>query len=253
MSYCKKCGAYIPDGQDTCLACGFDEAAEKKDRKSGSSAAAYAYSPKSDAEQAREEQARLRAEQRRREQQEMNRKWAESEALRRQQQEDFRRSQEEAARRAAEYDAQRTTNEDGYYRIRRAAENTADFVSRAATENRTYAYLSYISFLCFLPSLLGVNDPFTRFHAKQGRKSDPQLDPRAQRHRLARADRSGGHRHPQRFQRRHAGAARHRPHRRAVKNLLNRYRGPERKENAPGRFSSRAAGGLSRPIRRTRL
>lgn len=170
MSYCKKCGAYIPDGQDTCLACGFDEAAEKKDRKSGSSAAAYAYSPKSDAEQARAEQARLRAEQRRHEQQEMNRKWAESEALRRQQQEDFRRSQEEAARRAAEYDAQRTTNEDGYYRIRRAAENTANFVSRAATENRTYAYLSYISFLCFLPSLLGVNDPFTRFHAKQGRK-----------------------------------------------------------------------------------
>ena len=26
MSYCKKCGAYIPDGQDVCLACGFDEA-----------------------------------------------------------------------------------------------------------------------------------------------------------------------------------------------------------------------------------
>ena len=168
MSYCKKCGAYIPDGQETCLACGFDEAAEGKEKQNGSSA--YAYSPKSDAEQARAEQARLRAEQRRREQQEMNRKWAESEALRRQQQEDFRRSQEEAARRSAEWDSQRATNEDGYYRIHRAAENTANFVRSAATENRTYAYLSYISFLCFLPSLLGVNDPFTKFHAKQGRK-----------------------------------------------------------------------------------
>ena len=170
MSYCKKCGAYIPDGQETCLACGFDEAAEKKEKKGASAASAYAYSPKSDAEQAREEQARLRAEQRRREKQEMNRKWAESEQARRQQQEDFRRSQEEAARRSAEYDAQRTTNEDGFYRIHRAVDSTANFVRGAATENRTYAYLSYISFLCFLPSLLGVNDPFTRFHAKQGRK-----------------------------------------------------------------------------------
>ena len=168
MSYCKKCGAYIPDGQEICLACGFDEDAEKKQKKSGSSA--YAYAPKSEEEKAREESARARAEQRRREQQEMNRKWAESEQLRRQQQEDFRRSQEEAARRAAEYDAQRRTNEDGYYRIHRAVDSTANFVRNAATENRTYAYLSYISFLCFLPSLLGVNDPFTKFHAKQGRK-----------------------------------------------------------------------------------
>ena len=168
MSYCKKCGAYIPDGQDTCLACGFDEAAEKKDRKSGSSA--YAYAPKSEEEKAREESARARAEQRRREQQEMNRKWAESEQLRRQQQEDFRRSQEEAARRSAEWDAQRKTNEDGYYRIHRAAESTANFVRSTATDNRTLAYLSYISFLCVLPSLLGVQDSFTRVHAKQGRK-----------------------------------------------------------------------------------
>ena len=100
----------------------------------------------------------------------MNRKWAESEVLRRQQQEDFRRSQEEAARRSAERDAQRTTNEDGYYRIHRAVENTANAVRSSATDNRTLSYLSYISFLCFLPSLMGVNDPFTKFHAKQGRK-----------------------------------------------------------------------------------
>ena len=40
MSYCKKCGAYIPDGQETCLACGFDEAAEKKEKKRASGSAA---------------------------------------------------------------------------------------------------------------------------------------------------------------------------------------------------------------------
>ena len=46
MSYCKKCGAYIPDGQEICLACGFDEAGEKRKENSGSSA--YAYAPQSE-------------------------------------------------------------------------------------------------------------------------------------------------------------------------------------------------------------
>ena len=29
MAYCDKCGAYIPDGQTKCLACGYDEAEER--------------------------------------------------------------------------------------------------------------------------------------------------------------------------------------------------------------------------------
>ena len=29
MAYCKKCGAYIPDGIGACLACGYDENAGK--------------------------------------------------------------------------------------------------------------------------------------------------------------------------------------------------------------------------------
>ena len=170
MSYCKKCGAYIPDGQEKCLACGFDEAAERKERKNASSA--YAYAPKSEEEKAREESARERAEQRRREQQEMNRKWAESEQLRRRQQEDFRRSQEEAARRSAEWDAQRSTNEDGYYRIHRTDTASGSTINRVTglSDSKLYSYLSYISFLCFLPTILGVQDPVTKFHAKQGRK-----------------------------------------------------------------------------------
>ena len=155
MSYCKKCGAYIPDGQDVCLACGFDEAAEKKQPKTASSSA-YAYAPKSEDELRREEELRRRAEQRRREQQEMNRKWAESEQ-----------------RRSAEWDSARKMNEDGYYRIHRNAPgSSADFSFNrsGASSGRVFSYLSYISFLCFLPSLLGIEDNFTRFHAKQGRK-----------------------------------------------------------------------------------
>ena len=171
MAYCKKCGAYIPDGQEICLACGFDEAAEKKKQKAEAGAAAYACAPQSEEDLLGDEEMRRRAEQRRLKQQEMNRKWAESEQLRRRQQEDFRRSQEEAARRSAEWDEQRSVNEDGYYRLHRTGAGTsADGHRAAASESRLWAYLSYISFLCFLPSILGVNDAFTRFHAKQGRK-----------------------------------------------------------------------------------
>ena len=168
MSYCKKCGAYIPDGQDVCLACGFDEAAEKRKQNTASSSA-YAYAPKSDDELHREEELRRRAEQRRREQQEMNRKWAESEQRRRQQQEDFRRSQEEAARRAREQQYQRPLNEDGYATLRRNKPYGSD-TSFDTSLSRMLSYMSYVSFLCFLPSLLGTQDPATRFHAKQGRK-----------------------------------------------------------------------------------
>lgn len=168
MSYCKKCGAYIPDGQDVCLACGFDEAAEKRKQNTASSSA-YAYAPKSDDELRREEELRRRAEQRRREQQEMNRKWAESEQRRRQQQEDFRRSQEEAARRAREQQYQRPLNEDGYATLRRNKPYGSD-TSFETSLSRVLSYMSYVSFLCFLPSLLGVQDPATKFHAKQGRK-----------------------------------------------------------------------------------
>ena len=170
MAYCKKCGAYIPDGQIACLACGYDEAAEKAKEQAQQSgaASAYAFEQKSEEQIREEEMLRARAEARRRQQQEMNRKWAESEARRRQQQEDFRRAQEEAAARARAQEAQyRPLNEDGYSRLHRvnATPNTT-----GAGSSRTLAVLSYISFLCFLPSLLGAEDAYTRFHAKQGRK-----------------------------------------------------------------------------------
>ena len=42
MGYCTSCGAYIPDGQSKCLACGFDENAEKEQKTTGSAASASA-------------------------------------------------------------------------------------------------------------------------------------------------------------------------------------------------------------------
>ena len=71
----------------------------------------------------------------------------------------------EAAARAREQEYRRTLNEDGYATLHRSTPYTAN-----ASNGRLFSYLSYISFFCFLPSILGIKDPFTRFHAKQGRK-----------------------------------------------------------------------------------
>ena len=38
MAYCLKCGAYIPDGQSGCLACGYDPEEEKKKAEAESAA-----------------------------------------------------------------------------------------------------------------------------------------------------------------------------------------------------------------------
>lgn len=174
MAYCKRCGAYIPDGLSACLACGYDEAAEQareNQQVAAAQAAAQAASRQNEEKLRREEQLRAKAEQRRREQQEMNRKWAESEQRRRQMQEEFRRSQEEAAARAAEQEAERRTlNEDGYARLHRTDAYAQRSAPSSADRSRILSCLSYISFLCFLPSILGVEDPFTKFHARQGRK-----------------------------------------------------------------------------------
>ena len=70
MAYCKKCGAYIPDGDTKCLACGYDEADEQ--------AAQYAYAYKK-AESSKTDYNTEREKRR-----EENRKWAQEEYERRQ-------------------------------------------------------------------------------------------------------------------------------------------------------------------------
>ena len=48
MAYCDKCGAYIPDGQSKCLACGYD--AEEEKRKAAAQASCYGQTGKCGAE-----------------------------------------------------------------------------------------------------------------------------------------------------------------------------------------------------------
>ena len=124
MAYCKKCGAYVPDGLSACLACGYDELAEQ--------------------------QASGTAEERRRLEQE--------ERLRQQAEERARREAEERARQEAE--RQRRANT---YAYRAMGANTA-----GAGKNRILAALSYLSILWILPRFFCADDPFARYHARQG-------------------------------------------------------------------------------------
>ena len=140
MAYCKKCGAYIPDGLSACLACGYDEAAEQN---AGSAAAAR---------EQENEDFRLKYEEERRRRQE------DEERRRREQEERLKQQAEERARQQAEREA----------RARTYAYRAAGAASNSAGKNRILAALSYLSILWILPRFLCADDPFARYHARQG-------------------------------------------------------------------------------------
>ena len=155
MAYCKKCGAYIPDGLSACLACGYDEAAETA--QSGAAAA----------RERQNEDYRIKYEEERRRRQEDNRKWAEQERQRRQEEEERRRREEEERRqREAEERARREAERQA--RSRTYAYRAAGSDSSAQGRNRILAALSYLSVLWILPRLFCKDDGFARYHARQG-------------------------------------------------------------------------------------
>ena len=83
MAYCEQCGAYIPDGQTKCLACGYDESEKPK----GNAAAAYAEKKDYSGSAAFDsEKLRRQLEEQREKQKENSRRWAEAEHARREQQ-----------------------------------------------------------------------------------------------------------------------------------------------------------------------
>lgn len=145
MAYCEKCGAYIPDGQSKCLACGFDGAEEE--RRAAQAAR-------------QQEDQRARAEQRRRERQEINKKWAESEQQRR------RKEAEEKARREAEQKQAADWHQTEYGSFRFTDGNEPR--RSASGHNKVLAALSYVNILFLLPLLFAQDDEFAKFHARQG-------------------------------------------------------------------------------------
>ena len=173
MAYCKSCGAYIPDGQTKCLACGYDEAAQaaqeqaRPDNTSGQTdgAAAGAYQ-NAFAYRDNHEDLKHRLEEQRRAQQEAQRRLAEQEYARRKKQEEDRRwAQQEYERRQEEKRRQEQENAN------RFAQDAARYTYRSQTSaqpNKMLAALSYLGVLCILPYLFTENDSFAKFHAGQG-------------------------------------------------------------------------------------
>ncbi len=157
MAYCKSCGAYIPDGQTGCIACGFDENVKP-------SYAAEAQAKKTE----QNEDMREILERHRKLQQEKNKQWAENEKARREQQEENRRwAREEYARRQAEREVRAEEAEREENR-RRENSSTETFRSSSASGNTALAALSYLSVLFVLPFALTPEDGFAKYHAKQG-------------------------------------------------------------------------------------
>ena len=154
MAYCDKCGAYIPDGQSKCLACGYDSSEKEK----------YA------AQAARQqEDQRAQAEQRRRERQELNKKWAESEQQHRRNMEELERRRKEAEEKARREAEQKKAN--GWQRTEYGSFRFTDANDRSKTSaghNKLLAALSYVSILFLVPLLFAQDDEFAKFHAKQG-------------------------------------------------------------------------------------
>ena len=157
MAYCKNCGAYIPDEQNVCLACGYDENAEKKSSAANvGSAAASARAGNSTGnekyKQVDSEFLRKQLEEQRRRQQANSKKWAETEYAQRQ--------------KAKEEQARNFTNTSGrsgsdVYRTVRSAMNSDD-------TGKVMAGLSYFSVLFLLPYIFRKDDQFATYHAKQG-------------------------------------------------------------------------------------
>ena len=146
MAYCEKCGAYIPDGQTKCLACGYDKTEEVKFDESGAAAQrqkkASGYSGMSSEELRRE------LERQRRIRQEENRRWAETERARRQ-----------------ASDEQKARNDD--YRKEESKAQAAP-INASEPAAKLFSALSYFSILFILPYIFCGSDNFARFHAKQG-------------------------------------------------------------------------------------
>ena len=162
MAYCKSCGAYIPDGQTICLACGYDENAEKK-TTSGTSfgAAAAAKAPERNTSRGKGNEKykqvdsdflKQQLDEQRKRQQANSRKWAETEYAQRQ--------------KAKEEQTRNFTNTSGrsgsdVYRTVRSAMNSDD-------TGKVLAGLSYFSVLFILPYIFRSEDKFATYHAKQG-------------------------------------------------------------------------------------
>ncbi len=179
MPYCNNCGAYIPDGQAICLACGYDPAAvaAREEAAAQQSAAVHA----AGASQANDEM-RQKLEEQRRRAREQNLKWAEEQKKRREEQaakEAARKEQQEKEREWARQEYERRKAQQAQQNAAGASaaagahyygSTESGYASATGEGNKALAALSYFSFLFILPSIFTPQDEYARYHAKQGMK-----------------------------------------------------------------------------------
>lgn len=135
MAYCDECGAYIPDGQTACLACGYDSTKVKtKQKKSTSGGFAYEFDSNALRDEIEKQKQRIKEE---------SKKWAEQEKARR----EANKSQQSTNTASKEEKGQLS---DGSIRLLSAA--------------------SYLGALFILPLIFAADSEFAKFHAKQGIK-----------------------------------------------------------------------------------
>lgn len=165
MAYCNKCGAYIPDGQSKCLACGYDETEEAASAAKAKTAAQAAAAVEAETDTTYhfrndDELYRVQLEENRRRQQEQNRKWAEQEQQRRQAQREYQERMNR--KRSTVGDNVRDSVERGFEEVSEKME------AGGWSSARLWSVLSYVSVLCLIPLLTGKGGAQANFHAKQG-------------------------------------------------------------------------------------
>ena len=189
MSFCDKCGAYIPIGDTVCPACGYDPEAEAKKAREEAERAAEEERRRAEEAAQREraeaaEKARLEAEQRQREEQERQRaqqqqRW----------QQDPRQYTHSGGPAQGQYASQRTGTSQAHYASQRTGYKYADArTNRTQYSNQNPSYydqamrqqagdsvsnqklsvLSYLGMLWLIPFITRRNDTFSRYHSNQG-------------------------------------------------------------------------------------
>lgn len=153
MAYCDKCGAYIPDGQKACLACGYDEEAEKA-RAAQTAQAEEKHSSAKDTGKYysfSNEEMRRKLDEQRKKQQEQSRKWAEQEKQRREKERENEGWQSYSDSADAE-----------------TASGTDTPAGVSVSNTKLFSILSYFSALFLIPMLFRPEDRTANYHAKQG-------------------------------------------------------------------------------------
>jgi len=163
MSYCKKCGAYVPMDDTVCPACGYDPEAEAKELE----------------RKRQEEQKREQEERQRRAEEEQERQQAEARRKAEEAQHRHRTSYRTGGAASASQTTSRRTgaSDQGEWKApwtesAAPAYNDRNDYERAkardSASNQGLSVLSYFGPLFLIPLLLRGDDKFARFHANQG-------------------------------------------------------------------------------------